>query len=53
MMNLFLSECHKNDRDEEVQYDKGHEHNAGANQEGPKQWVIIQNLRNQKERKHR
>lgn len=48
-MDLLLTECHQNDRDEEVQHHKGHEHNAGADEESSKQWIVIQNLRNQEE----
>lgn len=45
VMYLFLTECHKNDRYEEVEHHKGHEHNAGANEKSPKYWIIIKNLR--------
>lgn len=44
MMDLLLTECHQNDRDEEIQHNKGHEHNAGANEESTKHWIVIQNL---------
>lgn len=47
-MYLFLTECHKNNRDEEVQHHKGHEHNAGTNKESPEHWIVVQNLADQK-----
>lgn len=47
-MDLLLTECHQNDRDEEVQHHKGHEHNTGADEESTEHWIIIQNLRDQK-----
>lgn len=48
VMDLLLTECHQNDRDEEVQHHKGHEHNTGADEESTEHWIIIQNLRDQK-----
>lgn len=52
VMDLLLSECHQNYRDEQVQHHKGHEHNAGADEESSKHWIIIQNLQDQKEDIH-
>jgi len=51
-MDLLLTECHQNDRDEEVQHHKGHEHNAGADEESSKHWIVSQNLRDQEEDMH-
>ena len=48
-MDLLLTERHQNDRDEEVQHHKGHEHNAGADEESSEDWIVIQNLRDQEE----
>ena len=48
-MYLLLTESHQNDRDEEIQHHKGHEHDAGANEKGPKNWIVIQHLRDQEE----
>lgn len=48
-MYLLLTERHQDDRDEEVQHHKGHEHNAGADEESTKHWVVIQNLRDEEE----
>lgn len=47
-MYLLLTKCHQDDRDKEVQDDKGHKHNAGTNEESTKHWIIIQNLRDQR-----
>lgn len=47
-MILFFTERHQNDGDEEVQNHKSHKNNAGANQEGTKYRVIIQDLWSQK-----
>ena len=52
VMYLLLTECHQNDRDEEVQDDKGHEHNAGPNEESAEHWIVIQNLRDREESTH-
>lgn len=52
VMYLLLTECHQNDRDEEVQHHKGHEHNGGADKESPKHWIVIQNLGEKEEETH-
>lgn len=52
VMYLLLAERHKNDRDEEVQHHKGHEHDAGADEECAKHWIVIKNLKNQEEDVH-
>lgn len=49
MMYLLLTECHQDNRNEEVQHHKGHEHNAGADEESTQHWIVIQNLTDQKE----
>lgn len=46
---LFLAEGHQDDWDEEVHHHKGHEHNAGPDEESAKHWIIIQNLRDYEE----
>lgn len=51
-MYLLLTECHEDDRDEEVQHHKGHEHNTGADEESTEHWVIIQNLVGEEEEIH-
>lgn len=48
-MYLFLTECHKNDRDEEIQHHKGHEHYAWPNEESTKHRIVIKNLKHQGE----
>lgn len=40
-MDLLLTKSHQNHRDKEVQHHKGHEHNAGANEESSKHWIIV------------
>lgn len=47
-MYLLLTECHQNDRDEEVEHHKSHKHNAGANEECTKYWIVVKNLRDNK-----
>lgn len=44
-MYLLLTECHQNDRDEEVEHHKGHKHNTGANEECTKYWIVVKNLK--------
>lgn len=41
VMYLLLTKCHQDDRYKEVQHHKGHEHDAGANEECTKHWVVI------------
>lgn len=43
-MYLLLSERHQDDGDEQVQHHKGHEYNAGADEERTKHRVVIKNL---------
>ena len=47
VMYLLLTECHQDDRDEEIKHHKGHEHNAGADEESTKHRVVVQNLKGQ------
>lgn len=47
-MNLFLTEGHKDDRDEEVEHHKRHKHDTGADEEGTQDWVVIKNLSDNK-----
>lgn len=51
-MYLLLTERHQDDRDEEVQHHKGHEHDAGADEESSEDRVITQNLKSQEEETH-
>lgn len=44
-MYLLLTERHQNDRDEEVEHHEGHKHNAGANEECTKYWIVVKNLK--------
>lgn len=48
-MHLLLTECHQNDRDEEVEHHKGHKHNTGANEECAKYWIVVKNLKDTEE----
>ena len=43
-MFLLFTESHQDDGDEKVQHHKGHEHDAGANEEPTQYWIKIQNL---------
>lgn len=49
-MYLLLTERHQNDRDEEVEHHEGHKHNAGANEECTKYWIVVKNLKDNKEK---
>lgn len=49
VMYLLLTECHQNDRNEEVEHHKGHKYNARTNEECTKYWVVVQNLNSNKE----
>lgn len=48
-MYLLLTECHQNDRDEEVEHHKGHKHNTGANEECTKYRIVVKNLKDNTE----
>lgn len=48
-MYLLLTERHQNDRDEEVEHHEGHKHNAGANEECTKYWIVVKYLKDNKE----
>lgn len=48
-MYLLLTECHQNNRDEEVEHHEGHKHNTGANEECTKYWIVVKNLKDNAE----
>lgn len=49
VMYLLLTECHQNDRNEEVEHHKGHKHNTGANEKCTKYWIVVKNLKDNTE----